>query len=176
MPTIIDQNINHTQLISFFEDLGESSIHVKSTFRWNVNEIKGTLRDGVSLPLMAIDSPHITENGTEVTNTNDLYNCALTFLGLDDYPTNRFDEYENQEFVINHNLEIAKKFRNKLLALSETAYLDGDVKNWLYGRIKNGSFQFLKVGPAYTENLYGYRLQFQINLKPTKTVVDTDWE
>lgn len=169
------QDISHEQLLLFFENLGKQSTHINGCYRWNTDEFKGAMRKGIKITVMLIDSPTIAEQGNDATNVNDMYNCALTFLGKEGVKTGRMDSYVEQNEVLNHNLEIAKKFRAKITHLSEQEELN-DVKNWLYGRLVKGSFKFLKVGAIFTENLYGYRLQFQIRLRPNLIVLKNDWK
>ena len=46
---------------------------------------------------------------------------------------------------------------------------------WLYGNITKGGFSYNKVGPLFTNNLFGYRCEFTINSIEKYNVDKTKW-
>ena len=168
------QNVSHNTLIAYFESLGLCSTDVATSFRWNTIEYQNSLRSGVTPTVMLIDSPHVQEEGSSI-NLMDVHNCALTFLGKPNVPTARIDAYDNQNEVLEHCQQIAFEFRNKLrLDASAPRDAEGN-KNWLFGALVINSFNFLKVGPVFTENMYGYRLEFQLKIKPCACIDTEKW-
>lgn len=162
-------------LVAYFEELANKSVHINSSYRWNAQEVKEKIRSGITPTIMLIDSPTIEEQGQDAPSQSDHCHCALTFLGKPGVYTNRIDCFEEQNQVLNHCLNIAMLFRAKIKQDAETAFLPNGEKNFLYGRVAYASFKFYKVGNVFTDNLYGYRLEFEVLQKPITTVNPTDW-
>ena len=169
------QKVSHETLVKYFEKLGSCHVDIVNSYRWNTIEYQNGLRSGVTPTVMLIDSPQIQEDGIQ-TNLMDAHNCALTFLGKPNTPTAKVDTYDNQDAVLEHCQQIAFEFRNKL-KLDASVHKDAEGnKNWMFGSIVTNSFNFLKVGPVFTENMYGYRLEFQLKIKPCLCVDAAKWE
>lgn len=170
------QTISHKSLVDYLEELGNRSTHINNVYLWNNKEIKGRMRSGVAPTLLTIDNPTLTETGRDELTVNEVYTCALNFLGKKDTPTVKTDAYANQREVQHFCMDLSLKFKAKIKHDASQPFLaDGVTKNWLYARLQTGSFQHFAINNVFTDNLFGYRLQFQIKLKPSCHVNPADW-
>ena len=165
-------NISFEVLINYFEDLADKHVDIKSHYRWNISEIAEAMRSGVEYPVMAIDSPEVSTSGDRSSRFH--YNSmAFTILAK---PENirGADKYAEQNEVLNECLQIGYDVENRIVADSAQRERNGE-KNWLYNLLDLSSFNFQKVGPIYTDGLYGYRCEFLIKNAVPKVVDASKW-
>lgn len=159
------------KIVDFLSNLGEQHINIKKTVRWNKLELAGSFKHNNSLSVMLIDSieTNVDKPKNATFNRNQV---AFTILGQEGFSTAKIDSYSNQNQVLEHCQQIAFEIAARLMYECENA--EGDT-SWLYAAIKPSSFHFYKVGPVFTENLYGYRCEFVIDVKECYKVDATKW-
>lgn len=165
-------NISFEILISYLEDLAEKHIDIKSHFRWNISEVTGAMRSGIEYPLMAIDSPEISTSGDRSSRFH--YNSMAFTILAKPGNTRGADKYAEQNAVLNDCLQICYEIEKRIIADGSLVKIGGE-KNWLYNMVDISSFNFQKVGPIYTDVLFGYRCEFLIKNSVPKVVDASKW-
>jgi hypothetical protein len=157
------------EITDFLTDLGNKHVDVNSVYRWNRTELSGAMRKAVQKSIMLIDAVEINANSPAENNVH-LNQCAFTILGKEGVSTARIDSYDAQNEVLNHTQKIAFEIAARIQRESYNADL-----LWLYGNLEKGSFNFFKVGPVFTENLFGYRCEFTIKTMEVYKLDPTKW-
>jgi hypothetical protein len=145
------------KIVDFLTLIGSNHTDVNSVYRWNRLELDGAMRSGATKSIMLIDA---IEVNTDSPGNNNLHlnQCAITILGKEGVSTAKIDSYDAQNDVLEHCQNIAFEIAARLIREAD----DYAANKWLYGNLEKGSFSFFKVGPVFTENLYGYRCEFTI--------------
>jgi len=161
------------KIVDFLTNLGTQHVDINSVYRWNRLELTGTFRTGAPLSAMLIDSieTFVTNPNSRSYNQN---NCAFTILGKAGVSTAKIDSYAQQNEVLEHTQEIAFEVAARIKDAALNTNLLGPLK-WLYGNVEQDSFHFYKVGPVFTEQLYGYRCEFTIKTKQSYQPDPTKW-
>lgn len=160
--------LTHKALVDYLKYLVDQSvdIDVKNFFRLNIAEIQGSFRSGVSFPCFAMESHEGNFEGSQSSNSVDNKTFAFTIYKKPQY--NNFDQ-ENQ--YLDDCEIIGKKF------LARLRYDSFNPENLLHNLFDANLVSYHKVGPVFTEQLYGYR--FEVSLKPDKSslkVIAADWK
>jgi len=173
----MNENIGFKLIVSYLENLGILHTEVKKTFRWNSDEINNALPRGVALPLMLVDAPQKAESKVgKASATFNRHTCAFTILGKPGTSTAQFSAYVRQNEVIAYCEEICDQIQNRIEADQLVhSFTNGD-RNWLYGLLIEASFEGFKVGPVFSDRLYGYRVEFALRSKRCKEVDFSKWE
>ena len=160
-------NITFNHIVNYLENLADAHVSINSKYRWNAHEFSGALRNGVALPVMLIDAPE-TQTGGDATKTLHNNTTAFTVLDKPNTRTGDFNEYEAQNQVLNACQEICFDLETRILHDAEKVKDSKNAKNWLYGLVSKNSFHHFKVGPVFSDGLYGYRCELTItNQVPT---------
>ncbi|WP_028890879.1 hypothetical protein [Tenacibaculum sp. 47A_GOM-205m] len=167
-------NISFLTIVNYLEALSANHVDVKDSFRWNVNEVSGALRSGVALPITLIDAPETQSSGKNTTPLIHINTTAFTVLGKPNTKTGNLDDYDAQNEVLDYTQRICFDFQKRILHDASLPKINGQ-KNWLYGLIDKNSFHFFKVGPLFSEGLYGYRCELTIKNKVTTEVDAEKW-
>lgn len=165
-------NISFNILISYLEELADKHVDIKSHFRWNISEVTGAMRSGIEYPVMAIDSPEVSTSGDRSSRFH--YNSmAFTILAK---PENirGADKYAEQNQVLNECLQICYELEKRIVADSALRARAGE-KNWLYNLLDINSFNFQKIGPIYSDGLFGYRCELLIKNSVPKGLDASKW-
>lgn len=157
------------QIVEFLETIGGLHTEVNSVFRWNRTELSGSLRNGKQKSIMLIDAVEVNTDSPANNNVH-LNQCAFTILGKDGVSTAKIDSYANQNIVLQHTQQIAFEIATRIQREAANPNL-----SWLYGNLEKGSFNFFKVGPIFTENLFGYRCEFTIKTTEVYKLDPTKW-
>lgn len=157
------------QIIGFLTNLGNQHVDINTVIRFNRLELSGALRAGAQKSIMLLDAIEITTQKTSNVQVH-LNQCAFTILGKPNVSTARIDDYETQNEVLQHTQTIAFEVATRIKTEAEKIAND-----WLYGNLVKDSFTFFKVGPVFTENLYGYRCEFVIRSNEVYEVDVTKW-
>ena len=159
--------------INYFEDLAAKHVEIKGAFRWNLNEISAAMRTGTQLPVMLVDAPETRTYGnrTKTVHHNVL---AFTILGKPNTITGDLDAYEAQNETLDYCHKICFDVEARILDDAEKPQLNG-VKNWLYGMADKNSFHFFKVGPIFSDGLYGYRCELTLKNQVPTCPDSTKW-
>lgn len=157
------------KIITYITNLATQHVDIKDAYRFNRIELAGALKKGVQKSLMLIDSVEVKPSKTSVTTTHN-NNCAFTILGKEGVSTAKIDAYDAQNEVIDWCQAIAFEVAARIIEdASDSA------NKWLYGAIDINSFHYYKAGPLFTENLYGYRVEFTINSKEKYKIDPAKW-
>lgn len=149
-------NASFQTIISFLTNLGNQHIDVNSVFRFNRLELQGSLRKGLQKSIMLLDAIEVNTEKTNNINTH-LNQCAFTILGKEGVSTSKIDAYDAQNEVLEHCQAIVFEIAARIKI--ESKKIENE---WLYANLIEDSFSFFKVGPVFTENMYGYRCEFII--------------
>lgn len=157
------------QITDFLTDLGNKHVDVNSVYRWNRTELAGAMRKVAQKSIMLIDAVEVNTNSPSGNNVH-LNQCAFTILGKDGVSTALIDSYANQNEVLEHTQKIAFEVAARIQREAHNADI-----SWLYSNLEKGSFNFFKVGPIFTENLFGYRCEFTIKTLEVYKLDTTKW-
>lgn len=162
-------------ILKYLENLAENHVDIKGHYRWNVSEVSGKLRKGIELPVKLIDS---VETQTSGDNTKTLHNnmTAFTILGKPNTKTGNLDEYEAQNEVLDFCQQICFDVETRILYDAEQVEDSDGNKNWLYGLVDKKSFHHFKVGPIFSDGLYGYRCEVTLKNQVCTIPDSTKWD
>ncbi|ALU74348.1 hypothetical protein AUW17_03270 [Tenacibaculum dicentrarchi] len=166
--------IDFKTITNYLENLADANIEIASKYRWNVTEFTGNLRSGIALPVKLIDAVEVQTSGN---NTQRSHNNIVAFTVLDkpNTRTGNANEYDAQNEVLNRCQNICFDIETRILH-DATNIKDADGnRNWLYGRVEEGSFRFYKMGPIFTDTLYGYRCEFALKNQVCKIPDASKW-
>lgn len=162
------------KIVDYLTNLGTQHIDIADVFRWNKLEFSGSLRTKIPGTVMLIDSIEIKPLATNSKIINQNY-CAFTILGKSGVSTAKLDAYAQQNEVLDFCQGVAFEIMARLFYDAETTNLQGVLK-WLYNNVEKDSFHLFKVGPVFTEQLYGYRCEFTIKAPEIYTIDTTKWQ
>ena len=161
--------ISFLNIINYLEQLAANHVDIKQSYRWNVSEVSGALRSGIELPVMLIDAVETQTKG-DATKTIHVNTTAFTILGKPNTRTGNLDQYEAQNEVLDFCQQICFDIENRILHDASIPKGANGSKNWLYGLVDKNSFHHFKIGPIFSDGLYGYRceltLKNQVSLCP----------
>lgn len=160
--------ISFLSIISYLENLAAQHNNILSVYRWNKVEFQNNIKRGVSLPVMLIDSPETQAEG-ENARTFHNHSLAITILGKEGVRTDQIDDTDKQNEVLDYCQQIAFEVMARIVDDSL------QVNHWLYGKVDKQSFHYFKVGPAFSDGLYGYRVEFNVKSKESYVLDATKW-
>ena len=156
----------HKPIIDYFEninlqlkDFGENSF-----FRMDLEEIMGGLRHQISFPAMAVESPD--GDGEHSVEQNSVIGRMFAFTVYMNPEQGNFQEQ-------NTMLDLCERIGKKVI--SRMRYDARIEDHLLYNRFKVSSVKWIKVGPVFTEKLYGYRFTGIIEGSEALLVDPADW-
>ena len=152
--------ISFLNIVNYLEELANNHVAIQTSFRWNVLEASGKLRAGIELPVMLIDS---IETQTNASNTKTIHinTTAFTILGKPNTRTGNLDEYEAQNQTLDYCQQICFDIEQRIISDANNPIKNGG-NNWLYGLLDKNSFHHFKVGPVFSDGLYGYRCEVSL--------------
>jgi len=154
-------NISFLKIVNYLESLAEKHVDINDSYRWNISEVTGAFKKGIELPVMLIDSVETQTKGDKTKTIHD-NSIAFTIIGKPNTKTGNLDNYEAQNLVLDFCQGICFDMETLILFDSEQVKDQNGNKNWLYGRVEKNSFHHFKVGPIFSEGLYGYRCELKI--------------
>lgn len=166
---------NFLKITGYLENLADQHVNINSKYRWNVNEVTGALRKGIDLPVMLIDAVETQSQGANTTSLIHSNTTAFTILGKPNTRTGNLDKYQAQNEVLEHCQTICFELQNRILHDAEQPKDSAGNKNWLYGLVDKNAFHFFKVGPLFSDGLYGYRCELTLKNKVCTEVDTTKW-
>lgn len=149
--------ITFSQFNAYFKNLAKTHVSIKDAYRWNPMEFTGRSRQGVELPVMLIDAVE-TQTSGDTTKTVHANNIAFTILGKPNTNTGKIDAYDAQDEVLEYCQNICFDLEARILYDATLPEIDG-VKNWMYGLVSKNNIRHFKLGPIFTDGLYGYRTE-----------------
>lgn len=156
----------HKPIIDYFESLNAAlkDFPEKSFFRMDLSEINGAFRTGIGFPALGIESPELDTEGSNINNSVVGRTFAFTV-----YVNPRQGNYERQ----NLDLDLAEKIGWKIIAR-----MRHDARNpesLLYNKFDSSAVSAIKIGPVFTEMLYGYRFTGTIRGSESLKLDPADW-
>lgn len=134
------------QFSTYFEDVANRHPEIKWFYEIDEDEIIGGLRSKVKYPCMMLEFPE-PSGFDNSTNTDVKLPSGLAILS----PCKQGDFAKRREILISHEkmiLDVVSQMKqDRILG---NFFLDVNQLKWS------------KVGPMFTDNLYGWRLDFQI--------------
>ncbi len=157
----------HKPIIDYFESLNTAlkDFPDKSFFRMDLSEIKGGIRSGIKFPCMTVESPD--GNGEGSTSNSSVAGRMFAFTI---YMNPKQTNYQEQNEMIDQCEQIGKKI------LSRMRLDNSNPDHLLYGKFSIDSCRWHKVGPIFTQMLYGYRFTGLISGTESFKVNKEDWE
>jgi hypothetical protein len=166
--------ISFTQITQYLEKLADAHVDVNDKYRWNAGEFTARLRTGVNLPVVLIDAVE-TQSSGDNTKTIHSHSTAITVLGKDQTYTGKIDSYQKQNEVLEMCQKICFDFETRIIDDASKLVDDQGSKNWLYGHVDKNSFHHFKVGPVFTDGLFGYRCEITIKNQVPTNVEALNW-
>jgi hypothetical protein len=166
--------ISFLNIVNYLENLAEKHIDIKNSYRWNVSEVSGALRSGIELPVMLIDAVETQTKGDN-TKTIHVNTTAFTILGKPNTRTGNLDEYEAQNEVLDFCQQICFDLESRILEDATLSKANDGSKNWLYGLVDKNSFHHFKIGPIFSDGLYGYRCEVSLKNLVSTCVDNNKW-
>lgn len=166
--------ISFLNIVNYLEELAINHVDIKDSYRWNISEVSGALRKGINLPVKLIDA---VETQTKGDKTKTIHNntTAFTILGKPNTLTGNLDQYDAQNEVLEFCQQICFDIETRILNDAEKVKDSNGNKNWLYGLVDKGSFHHFKVGPLFSDGLYGYRCELALKNQVSTCVDKSKW-
>ncbi|EKF56248.1 hypothetical protein I215_01958 [Galbibacter marinus] len=158
-------NITHKQIVDYMKGLHDNNTSTKSFYRFNISEIQGSIRSNIDYPCIALESPEGDFSGSRSNNSLDNKLFAFSIL---DKPVQ--GDYSDEDIKLDNCERIGKKF------LSRMRY-DSRIQNSLvFNLFHLSDTQYHKVGPIFTDRLYGYRFEIKLSNSKIDMLIDPeDW-
>ncbi|MCT8340486.1 hypothetical protein MG296_10510 [Flavobacteriaceae bacterium TK19130] len=156
----------HKPIVDYFQSLNELNVNFpeKSFSRMDLNEIMGQFRTGVNFPHLAVESHD--GNLDESSHSNNVNGRTFAFTVYQNPKAGNFAQQ-------NEMLDQCERLGLQIIARMRHDANDPD--HILYRRFETNSVNYIKVGPVFNEELYGYRFTGVIkgteSLKPNAA----DW-
>ena len=156
----------HKPIIDYFENINLQlkDFPENSFFRMDLEEIMGAIRDGINFPAMAVESPD--GDGENSVEQNSVIGRMFGFTVYMNPEPGNFQEQ-------NAMLDLCERIGKKILArMRQDARIPDHL---LYNKFKVSSTKWIKIGPLFTEKLYGYRFTGIIEGNEPLVVDPADW-
>lgn len=146
--------MSHNQLVNYMSNLATQNIATKDFFRFNIAEIQGALKSGITFPCLAMESHEGNFEGSTPNNSIEQKIFAFSILDKPTSPNN----FDSENEVLDNCELIGKQF------LARMRYDARNPASILYNAFDVVNVNYHKVGPLYMDKLFGYR--FEVALKP----------
>lgn len=159
--------MTHKLIIDYLEQLNLNlkDFAENSFFRLDLREIEGAIRTGITMPCMAVESPEIDPSASTVNSSTIGRWFAFTV-----YMNPEVDNQQEQ----NEMLDLCERIGLKVLArMRHDARIPAHP---LYNKFLISSCSGMKIGPVFTELLYGYRFMGMIQGSESLKIDAADWK
>ncbi|TXK73961.1 hypothetical protein [Mesonia sp. HuA40] len=156
----------HKPIIDYLENLNKQLVDFQedSFFRVDLDELFGAFRSGISLPCMTVESPEADAANSTVSASAIARHPAFTILQA---PQN--GNFAEQNTMLDQCEQIGLKIIARMR-------LDAsNPETIIYNKFKANSVKYVKVGPIFNEQLYGYRFSFTLEDNEPLKVDAADW-
>jgi hypothetical protein len=158
------QSVAHSKIVKLHKDIADQHVDINGFFRFNVNELLGSLRSGIQTPVLAIEA---ASSELESPSKQSVFNSrAVSFIIIDF--AGKPDSYDKQDEVLDKLETIVLEIGDYLATKNE------DRSHWLYGLFEIDSFRYEKVGPLF-DNMYGWNVLYTIKNQTTKKMDPAKW-
>jgi hypothetical protein len=158
--------MTHKIIIDYFEqlNLNLNDFAENSFFRLDLREIEGAIRTGITYPCMAVESPDIDPSESTVNSS-----AIGRWFAFAVYMNPELDNQAEQTEM----LDLCERICLKILArMRHDARIP---EHPLYNKFLISSCSGMKIGPVFTEMLYGYRFTGMIKGSESLKVNAADW-
>ncbi|MAF36840.1 hypothetical protein CL622_07015 [archaeon] len=157
--------MTHLEYINYMQSLADNLNGLNDFFRIDLTEIRQGFRSGVQMPCMALESYEGDFSQSSIQQSVNIRTWAFTIF---DNPANRDFNDQNQKLsgVEQLGLKILARMRKDSLTPGHILH------NLFYVE----DCRYSKVGPLFTEKLYGYRFVGQFLMHQPLTVNPEDWQ
>ena len=151
-------NISHQTIIGYLQNLVDqhTDIRIEDFYRMDISEILGAMKTSIQYPCFALESHEGNFDSSSAMNSLENKIFAFSILKKPEY-----GNFEDQNTALDDCELIGKQF------LARMRYDSAQETSLLHKLFSLGNVNYHKVGPLYTDHLYGYR--FEISLLPDKT-------
>jgi len=156
--------INHLEIVNYFKTLAKNSKHIESFFRMDLREIKGSFRSKANFPCMVLESHEGDLGKSSRSEAVNQRTFAFTI-----YENPKREDFEDQ----NKKLSECETIGLKVIARMRQEGMTP--KHLLYNRFKIETVTYMKVGPVFSEKLYGYRFVGSFDGFESLKVNPDDW-
>ena len=156
----------HKPIIDYFENINLQlkDFPQNSFFRMDLEEIAGAIRSGINFPALAVESPD--GDGQNSVEQNSVIGRMFAYTV---YMNPEMGNFQEQ----NEMIDLCERIGKKILArMRYDARIEG---HFLNNRFKVSSTKWIKVGPIFTERLYGYRFTGIIEGNEPLIIDAADW-
>lgn len=137
--------MNPLEYKAYFKNLSEKHKQIHDFFRMNLSEIQGAFRRGVELPALVLESYDGGIGGSKIS-TDIHRGFAFTI-----YLKARKNNYDDQDVKLN----LAEQIGIQIIA---RMHIDSfNKESIIYNQFDKNTAEWHKVGPVFTEGLFGYR-------------------
>ena len=158
--------MNHDHIIDYFQDLNTklTDFPEKSFFRMDLTEIQGAFRSGINFPAMSVESPELVLAKSNPSNSVVGHEFAFTI-----WRKPKTGDFAGQ------NTDLAECERIGLKIIARMRYDARVPEHLMYNSFEASSVNAIKVGPLFTENLYGYRFTGAFSNNHPLQINPADW-
>ncbi|WP_421801767.1 hypothetical protein [Flagellimonas sp.] len=144
-------DINHLILVDYFKTISENHKNINDFFRMDLTEIIGSFRNGTGFPCLVMESHDGDFGDSNVQSTVNNRGFAFTI-----YSNPERRDYDDQNEKLSDCEVIG------LQVISRMKHDSTIPDHFLYNKFKISSVKYGKVGPVFSEKLYGYRFEGEI--------------
>ncbi|WP_421811747.1 hypothetical protein [Flagellimonas sp.] len=144
-------DINHLILVNYFKGLAENHSDIQGFFRMDLTEIMGSFRNSAPFPCLVMESHDGDFGESNVQSTVNTRGFAFTI-----YTNPDRKDYEDQNEKLSESEVIGLQVISRM---KHDASVEG---HFLFNKFKVSSVKYGKVGPVFSEKLYGYRFEGEI--------------
>jgi len=145
-------DINHQVLVEYFGSLADGHKGISGFFRMDLTEIMGSFRKGFGFPCMVLESHDGDLGESSRTATSNNRGFAFTI-----YENPKKDNPDDQ------NAKLSSCEVIGLQVIARMKHDEAQEGHFLNGKFKVASVKYAKVGPIFSEKLYGYRFEGEIS-------------
>jgi len=142
----------HSEIVKFNEDIATAHVDIKGFYRFDMNEIIGQFRSGVSTPAFLLES-HSSDLESQTKMVSNFNSRKISFLLLDF--AGKAGNFDKQNEVLDRLENIALDIISYLVTQNKT---NG---SWLFGMFDINSVKIEKVGPIF-DNMYGWNVLYEL--------------
>ncbi len=155
----------HKQISDYMKQLSVLNDNINSFFRFNISDIQGGIRAKINFPAMALESP---EGNFVGSNTNNSLDSKLFAFTIFDKPSR--GNFDQEDDMLDDCELIGKQI------LARMRYDSLVPASVIYRLFKLEKVQYHKVGPVFTDHLFGYRFEVELSdAKVNMQINPADW-
>lgn len=151
-------------MVDYFEQIATNLKDLNGFFRMDLVEIQGSFRSNAQFKCLVLESH---EGNFESSNTQQSVNDRTFAFTIYDKP--RKNDFDDQ------NLKLSECEAAGLKVIARMRHDAFQPNHFLYNKFFVETVSYAKVGPVFTEGLYGYRFIGSIKGHESLKLNPTDW-